>query len=331
MVIVVGDVGGTKTHLALMARRGRRWHLGHAQRYVTRQHASLAALVGDFLVRQRSRPSAACFGVAGPVTNGRCSGTNLPWDIDERALRRQLKLNALWLMNDLVATAYSLEALPSRSVAALNAGRPQPRGTMAVIAAGTGLGEAALVWDGRGYRAIPSEGGHADFAPRTPIEIELLKALTRRHRGHVSYERIVSGPGKVAIYEFLNARRRGTEPAWLRERFAFGDRSAIISEAALAGRSALCHRALELFVSIYGAEAGNLALKVLATGGVYLGGGIAPTILPLLRGGAFMKAFCDKGRLAPLMRQIPVRVILEDRVALLGAARYAARQHGAES
>ena len=318
-MILAGDIGGTKTNLALVRVSGRRASVRAQQRFSTSAYPHLAAMVRDFL-RGRAYPEAACFGVAGPVVNGRCSGTNLPWDIDEAALRRALRLPAVRLINDLVATAYGIDWLPPRAFTVLNRGRPQPGGTIAVIAAGTGLGEAVLAWDGCQYRALASEGGHADFAPRTPREWALHQRLAKRY-GHVSCERVLSGPGKIAIYEFLKAARGAREPAWLRQRFARADTSAVISEEALSGRSSLCREAVELFISIYGAEAGNLALKTLATGGVYLGGGIAPTLGPLLARGRFMRAFTDKGRLAPLLRQIPVRVILDDKAALLGAAR----------
>lgn len=321
-MILAGDVGGTKTELSFFVlRRGILVSVA-VHRVRSRAYAGLEDIVEEMVVGRKARLTAACFGVAGPVRDGRCEATNLPWVIDERILRRMLGLKRVGLVNDLEAMAYGVEALPAKSLRVLRVGCAEPRGAKAVIAAGTGLGEAALIWDGRDYRAVSSEGGHADFAPRTELEVELWRFLTARF-GHVSYERILSGPGKVAVYEFLRESGYGTEPAWLTRRLASGDPSAVISDVALSGRSGLCSKALDLFASIYGAEAGNLALKFLATGGVYLGGGIAPTIIRKLGDGAFMNAFTGKGRLAGLLSRIPVRVILEGRTALLGAARCA--------
>ena len=321
-MILAGDIGGTKTAVALFARRRGRLEPVAQQRVKSREFRSLEELVERFLREQHASVATACFGIAGPVMGGRCEATNLAWVVDAAALQRRFKFRAVVLLNDLEALAYGIETLRPSAVAVLNAGTPQPRGTIAVIAAGTGLGEAALIWDGRRYRAVASEGGHADFAPRTELEVELWRAL-RRALGHVSYERVLSGPGKLAIYEFLKATGRGREPAWLARRLASGDPTAVVSEVALEGGNALCVKAIELFVSIYGAEAGNLALKLFATGGVYVGGGIAPTMLPKLRDGTFMRAFTDKGRFVSLLATIPVRVILEERAGLFGAAQYA--------
>jgi len=321
-MILAGDVGGTKTHLAIFRPKGRAFIPVAERRVLSRHYPGLVAIVRETVASHRGRITAACFGVAGPILNGRCEATNLPWTVDADALRRTLGLRAVGLINDLEALAYGIEAVPRGRLAALNAGTPRPHGAIAVIAAGTGLGEAALVWDGERYHAAPSEGGHTDFAPRNEMEVELLRYLQRRF-GHVSYERIVSGPGKISVYEFVKARERAKEPAWLKQRLAAGDPSAVISDIAMERAWQPCVKALDLFVSIYGAEAGNLALKVLATGGVYLGGGIAPAILPALKDGTFMKAFKDKGRLSPLLSRMPVRVILDGRAALYGAARYA--------
>ena len=289
----------------------------------SRDYPHLEAIVKEFLADQRVGPGRACFGVAGPIVDGHCAATNLPWRIDEHTVKRTVGLRSVTLLNDLEAMAYGIHTLPETAFALLNRGQAQRAGTIAVIAAGTGLGEAALVWGGRHYRAVASEGGHADFAPRNALEVELLRYLSKRF-DHVSYERILSGPGKVNLYRFLKDTGRGREPAWLAARLAVKDPSPVISEMALNGRSRLCTSALDLFVSIYGAEAGNLALKFLARGGVYVGGGIAPTILPKLRDGTFLRAFTDKGRLAPLLSRLPVRVILEEKTALYGAASYAA-------
>jgi len=321
-MLLAGDIGGTNTRLALFAARGRRLAPSAERRFASRSYRGLAPILTRFLNEHRGAIDAACFGVAGPVIDGRCRGTNLPWVIDARRIEHFLKLADVSLLNDLEATAYGIEALPPRAFATLQVGHPQPRGTIAVIAAGTGLGEGALVWDGARYRAIPTEGGHTDFAPRTEQEVRLLRHLTKQF-GHVSYERILSGPGKLELYRFFRSASGSREPTWLTRAFRRGDASVVVSEMALTGRSALCVSALRLFVSIYGAEAGNLALKLLARGGVYVGGGIAPHILPKLRDGTFMRAFRDKGRLSRILSGIPVRVILDDRAALYGAARYA--------
>ncbi len=320
-MILAGDIGGTKTNLGWFEMRAGRLTAQGERRFPSQQYASLEAILEEFIQGHERDTTGACFGIAGPVAEGRSQTTNLPWVVDATVLQRTLKLGHVGLINDLEATAYGTQTLPEEAFEVLNAGRSKPHGTMAVIAAGTGLGEAALIWDGRQYRAMASEGGHADYAPRNELEIELFRYLSKRF-GRVSYERVLSGPGKVNVYQFLKETGRGDEPPWLTALLADGDPCPVISEMALNGRSQLCAEALDLFVSIYGAEAGNLALKTLALGGVYVGGGIAPKILQKLRDGAFMKAFTDKGRLAAVLSQIPVRVILEERTALFGAAHY---------
>ncbi len=322
-LILAGDVGGTKTNVALFRPHGARLTLVSQKRLRNRSYPSLEAILKEFLSEQRATPTRACLGLAGPIVDGHCEATNLPWVIDTQRVKRAVELDTVTLLNDLEATAYGLATLPPTAFAVLNKGRPQPHGTVAVIAAGTGLGEAALIWDGSRYRAMASEGGHADFAPRNELEIELLCYLSKQF-GHVSYERILSGPGKAALYDFLKSTGRGEEPAWLAKALAVDDPSPIVSAMGLNGRSKLCADALRLFVSIYGAEAGNLALKSLARGGVYVGGGIAPTILPKIKDGTFLQAFIDKGRFRRLLSEIPVRVILEEKAALFGAAHYAA-------
>ncbi len=323
-LVLAGDVGGTKTDLALVDRVGKRLVPVVQHRLESRSYRRFEDMLKAFLGSEPVDISAACFGVAGPVVGGRCRATNLPWVIETRALQRMLGIDRVGLLNDLEAMAYGVQTLAPDSLVTLNSGRPQPRAAIAVIAAGTGLGEAALIWDGLHYRAMASEGGHADFAPRTELEVQLWRHLRRRY-GHVSYERVVSGPGKLAVYDFLRHVMKAKEPAWLKARMARADHSAVVSEVALEGRWRPCVKAVELFASVYGAEAGNLALKVMATGGVFVGGGIAPTILPVLKRGPFMDAFVDKGRLSGMMARIPVHVILEPKTALLGAANYAWR------
>ena len=320
-VILAGDVGGTKTNLACFAVQDETLTPVVERSVPSANYSSLETILQELMKDHTLNFTGACFGVAGPVVDGRLQATNLPWIVDVKALQRTLKLETVGLINDLEATAYGIEILPEKAFVTLHTGQPSPHGNRAVIAAGTGLGEGMLLWEGQRFRAIASEGGHADFAPRNPLEIELFRFLLGRF-GRVSYERVLSGPGLVNIYRFLKETGRGEEPAWLTEQLTSDDPAAVISENALAGRSDLCVKSLDLFVSIYGAEAGNLALKVMASGGVYVGGGIAPKVLQKLKGGTFMKAFTDKGRLSPFLSQIHVRVILEERAALYGAAHY---------
>lgn len=322
-VILAGDIGGTKTIVALFEDAGGGLRVLREETFPSRSHEGLAQILEAFRAREPLPPlRGACFGVAGPVFDGRCEATNLPWVIDAKALRGTLGLERVAVINDLVATAYGILDLKPDEVVVLNEGRPHPEGNKALIAAGTGLGEAILFWDGTRYRPVASEGGHADFAPRNVLEIELLRYLLKKHH-RVSYERVLSGPGILNIYSFLKEAGHGEEAVWLRERFHGQDPSVVITDAAMRGESDLCVKALGLFVSLYGAEAGNLALKALATGGVYVGGGIAPKILDRLMDGTFMTAFTDKGRLSPLVTNMTVRVVLNPQTALRGAARCA--------
>jgi glucokinase len=288
----------------------------------SREFPAFERAVARFLAEgPRIVVDAACFGVAGPVVDGRCVATNLPWVLDEARLASSIPAARVRLLNDLEATGYGVLELPPTSFATLQAGAPRP-GNMVLIAAGTGLGEALLIWDGARHHVVGSEGGHADFAPRTDLEVELLRFLGKEF-GRVSYERVLSGPGLLGIYRFLRERGGAAEPAWLRARIEREDPSAVIAEVGLAGGHPLCVQALDLFAGVYGAEAGNLALKALAVGGVFIGGGIGPKIRAKLEDGTFVTAFRDKGRFAVLMASIPVRLSLEPRAALLGAAHVA--------
>lgn len=325
-MILAGDIGGTNTRVALFDAAAPRAPRARAT-YRSAEHRGLAEIVRAFVEEQRPQVEAACFGVAGPVIDGRCEATNLPWVVDARDLAAVAGTERLWLINDLEANAHGVGVLEADDFHTLGAGDGDARGNVAVISAGTGLGEAGVFWDGAAHHPFATEGGHANFGPRGDLETELLHWL-RREFDHVSWERVVSGPGLVNVYRFLRDSGRGEEPAWLAEALRDGDRGATISRAALEGRSDLCVRALDLFVSLYGSEAGNLALKLMATGGVLLGGGIAPKILPKLKDGTFMRAFLDKGRMKPLLEAMPVRVILNDQTALFGAARCAARRGG---
>lgn len=327
-IVLAGDVGGTKTRLArATVEDGLAVRLDDVAVYPSAEHESLGALVREYLSSRGFQPRRAAVGVAGPVVDGRCVATNIPWVVDEREVRAASGAEAAFLLNDLEIMANGIAALSDRDFVTLSEGRPDPRGNAALLAAGTGLGEALLFFDGT--RLVPSacEGGHTDFGPRTQDEAELLAWLRARH-GHVSYERIVSGPGLESVYEFFSERDRqdgsaGSEPAALAVARREKRLSAAVSEHALRGLDPVAAAALDLFVSVYGAEASNLALKGMATGGVFVGGGIAPKILPKLRDGAFMRAFRDKGRLAPVVEAMPVRVIVNESTPLLGAARYA--------
>jgi glucokinase len=323
--VLAGDIGGTKTLLGLFRVDGTTPALLRERHYATRDFKTLEEVAEDFL--GGAPPiDAACFGVPGPIIGGVSHATNIPWTMEERALARALGVAGARLINDLEATAYGMLTLGEREFAVLQPGDPAPpRAPVAVIAAGTGLGEAALVplGDGR-WRSVATEGGHADFAPRGREQIELLEYLGAEF-GHVSFERVLSGPGLVNIYRFLKARGAEAEPSWLAGEFSAGaDAAAVISAAALAGRDPRCVEALGIFVDIYGAEAANLALKYMALGGVYLGGGIAPKILAALTAGRFVRAFLAKGRLDKVMARIPLRVSLNPAAALAGAARCAA-------
>lgn len=321
-MILAGDIGGTKTVIGLLEEAGDRLRAVREETFPSKSHGALEEILDRFL-GGGARPAllAACFGVAGPVVEGRSKTTNLPWELDELKLADALRIPRVKLLNDLEAAAYGMLHLDPTDLCGLQPGLKR-KGNIAVIAAGTGLGEAILYWDGERHHPLASEGGHADFAPQTDLEIQLL-AYLQREFGHVSYERVLSGPGFFNIYRFLRDTAYAEEPAWLREKLAMGDPSATITQVALAGGDPLCTATLDLFVAIYGAEAGNLALKSLAVGGVYIGGGIAPKILPKLVEGTFIRAFTSKGRLADLMRTIEVKVALNPRAPLIGAAYYA--------
>jgi glucokinase len=322
-MILAGDIGATKTRLALFASGPARSDSLSERTYASQEYPGLEVIVREFVKAAGAAIESACFGVAGPVKDGRSSTTNLAWVVDARDLARDLRLSRVALLNDLEASAYGLQALRPDELIVLQEGASAAAGNQALIAAGTGLGEAALFWDGRRHRPFATEGGHAGFAPADEIQIELLRYLLTRF-APVSWERVLSGPGLVNVYSFLRDTGRGEEPRWLAQEISAGEPAAVISTTALAGRSALCSEALDLFVALYGSESGNLALKAMAAGGVYIGGGIAPKILARLRGPAFLNAFLSKGRMRPLLEAMPVRVVLNDRLALLGASRYAA-------
>lgn len=315
---LAGDIGGTKTRLATVEVADTRVHVLRETSYPSRDYATFQELLGNFLA-DTEIPAHAAFGVAGPVQGRVVQTTNLPWRLDADELRRQFGLACCTLLNDLEATAYGLPALGADDLLTLQAGAPDAVGNAAVIAAGTGLGEAGLFWDGQCHWPFATEGGHASFSPSDELEMTFFLYLQQQF-GHVSWERVVSGMGLLSLHQFLCLHGRAETPQWLSDEMRNGDAAAAITNAALSGRDETCVETLHRFVRLYGAEAGNLALKIMSRGGLYLGGGIAPKILPLLQDGAFLDAFLNKGRMRPLLEAMPVKVILNDRAALLGSA-----------
>jgi glucokinase len=322
-VVLAGDVGGTKTRLGLFRVDGSDIRSLRSQTFPSKEFSDLESIIERFLEGEEHL-CAATLGVAGPVVAGAAVATNLPWKISERSLKKFLSLPTVSLVNDLVANAHGIEVMQPKDFMTLNRGR-RAEGNRALLSAGTGLGSAILFWDGSRHIPSPSEGGHVDFGPKNRVELGLLRYLFEQF-GRVSYERILSGSGLFSIYRFLrDTGKYGKEPSWLSLQMEQKDPAAAITEAAHLGKSKLCEATLELFVSIYGAAAGNLALQVMATGGVFIGGGIAPKISGKLKDGTFMKAFLSKGRLSPIVERIPVKVIMNDQAALLGAAAHAAK------
>lgn len=341
-MILAGDIGGTKTNLALYEWTNERVDPIRLESFHSADYTSLEDILSEFLTppapplavgpgestvsekqglqtASEMKIAAACFGIAGPVIDNHCETTNLPWVVDGLTIADRFAVPRVQLLNDLEATAYGILSLRSDELEVLNVGNPpKKRQALALIAAGTGLGEAILFWDGKSYRPMPSEGGHADFGPNNDQEIDLLRYLRSQYL-HVSYERILSGPGLHAIYEFLRDTKKN-EPTWLMEKIKAGNPAAEIAQAGLQGQAEIATQALELFASIYGAESGNLALKALSLDGVYVGGGIAPKLITKLKDGTFMKGFLNKGRYKKLLSKMPVKVIMNQQTALLGAA-----------
>lgn len=321
-MILAGDIGGTNARLAYFQPQNGHLHLVSERVFPSREHDEFGEIVGKFLHDSGGHPEAACFGIAGPVRNGRVETSNLPWVIEQARLADQFHLPSTLLINDLEAIAWGIGALGKADLVQLNQVGGPASGNQAVVAPGTGLGEAGLFWDGNRHHVFACEGGHTDFAPQGELQIELLKYLTARF-GHVSYERILSGPGLVNAYEFLRDSGKGKESPALAEEMKKRDPAAVISHAALDGSDALAAKALDLFIAVYGAEASNLALKAMSTGGLFLAGGISPKILPKLKEPTFMQSFLNKGRMKPLVEAMPVQVVVNEKVGLLGAARCA--------
>ena len=323
MRVLAGDIGGTKTRLAVLDVQGTHLETLAERSYASGSYSGLEEIVQDFLGNTRAGCRQACFGIAGPVQHGRARVTNLPWIVEEQALAVSFGFERVALVNDLEANAWGITALRDNDFCPLNAGSPAAAGNACIVSAGTGLGEAGLYWDGQRHWPFACEGGHANFSPSSNLEIALLKYLRERF-GRVSWERVISGKGLENIHDFLRSHRGVPAPSWLREELAEGDAAAAISRAALDNRDSLCAEALDLFIRLYGVEAGNHALKIMATGGVYLGGGIAPKNLQRFKGPLFMQGFLDKGRMQPLLEAMPVKIILNDRTALYGPALFLA-------
>lgn len=317
-MILAGDIGGTHTRLALFDKEKQIAE----QKFLSRSYSGLEAIIREFLQSRDAKVARACFGVAGPVREGKCRATNLPWVIDAADLAGSLRISFVYLLNDLEANAYGLKRLKKEEFYLLHPGNQRQMGNQALIAAGTGLGEAGLYWDGKEHRPFACEGGHTDFAPRDAKEVELFLHL-RKKVGHVSYERVVSGPGLYSLYQFLIETGRESPSLPMEAEMRHKDPSVVISEWGREGKDRAALHVVEWFLSLYGAEAGNLALKLLSLGGLYVGGGIAPLLLEKMKQSDFCASFVDKGRFKDLLESIPVWVVLNDNAALLGAASYA--------
>ncbi len=321
-IILAGDIGGTKSNLAIFRVVSDTLNLERNQRYHSAAYPGLNAIIREFLLNEKRPLLAACFGVPGPVKNGRARPTNLTWGVDASEIAAEFAIAHVRLLNDVAANAYGVSELKPDDFAILQNGAAKAEGNRCVVSPGTGLGEAGLFWDGKRHRVWACEGGHTDFGPRNELEVALLEHLIKQY-GHVSSERVVSGMGLENIYKFLRDTNRGQELSLVAGEMKTSDSGLVISRHAEAGDCAMCVQTIEIFLSCLGAEAGNMALKAMATGGVYLGGGIPAKMLPQLRSVAFTRAFNDKGRLSGFMETIPVKAILNDQAALLGAARFA--------
>jgi glucokinase len=320
-MIVAGEIGATRTRLAAFETEGNRLPLVVEKTYMSQEHGGLSEVLAQFTRAEGIPVDSACFGVAGPVRAGRSKLANLPWIIDSGQLAEQLKLKFVYLLNDMEAYAYGIDALESKDFVTLSAGAEDAEGNRAIISARTGLGVAGLYWDGSRHRPFACEGGHADLAPRNQLQRELLAYLQKKY-DHVSCERVLSGPGIKNIYDFLRDEHKAEEPSWLREQISTApDPPALISRLALEGKAAICDQTLSIFVSIFGAVTGNCALNFMSTGGIFIGGSIAAKILPKMQDGVFMESFLDKGRMKPLLKDIPIKIVLNDDCGLIGAAR----------
>lgn len=321
-MILAGEIGATRTRLAAFETEGSRLQCVVEKDYVSQQHDGLAGILADFIKTEGIPVHSACLGVAGPVRNGRSKISNLPWVIDAREVAKQLRLNSVGLLNDLEAFAYGIDGLDSKDFITLSEGVDDAEGNRAVISAKTGLGMAGMYWDGFRHHPFACEGGHGDFAPRNNLEMELLAYLKKKY-GHISCERILSGPGIKNIYDFLRDAHKAEEPEWLRTEMSTApDPPALISKTALEGKAAICDQALSIFVSVFGAETGNCALTFMSTGGIFIGGSIAAKIVPKMKEPQFLESFWDKGRMETILKDMPVKIVANDDCIMIGAARY---------
>jgi glucokinase len=321
-MILAGEIGATRTRLAAFETEGSRLQCVVEKNYVSQQRDGLSGILADFIKTEGIPVHSACLGVAGPVRAGRSKISNLPWVIDAREVALQLKLNSVGLLNDLEAYAYGIDGLESKDFITLGEGVDQAEGNRAVISAKTGLGMAGLYWDGFRHHPFACEGGHADFAPRNELQTELLVYLQKKY-GRISCERILSGPGIKNIYDFLRDTNKADEPEWLRTQIsAAPDPPALISRFALEGKAAICDQTLSIFVSVFGAQTGNCALNFMSTGGIFIGGSIAAKIVPRMKDPVFLESFLDKGRMGTILKDMPVKIVINDDCGMIGAARY---------
>ncbi|MBW2022057.1 MAG: glucokinase [Deltaproteobacteria bacterium] len=320
--VLAADIGGTKTVVGAFERGRTRPRSILVKTYSSGSFRSFEQIIMDFLSHTPIIPKAVCIGIAGPVLGGKSKATNLPWTVSQNRLSRRFEWKAVSLYNDLVTTAMAIPLLRRSEVVTINAGRVRPKGNVALVAPGTGLGQATLIYYNGHYVPMPSEGGHCDFAPTSNDQAELWQYLHEKY-GHVSLERLLSGPGMINIYSWLKDAGKYNEPKWLSEKLSTDDRAKAITEAALSRGTPICKATLRLFASILGSVCGNLALTTMASGGVYLGGGIPPKILPFLQDPTFFEAFTEKGRFKQLLSSIPVKVITNQNASLLGAAHMA--------
>ncbi len=321
-MILAGEIGATRTRLAAFETEGNRLQCVVEKTYMSQQHDGLSGILADFIKTEGIPVHSACVGVAGPVRAGRSKISNLPWVIDARDVAKQLRLNSVGLLNDLEAYAYGIDGLESKDFITLSEGAEEAEGNRAVISAKTGLGMAGLYWDGFRHHPFACEGGHADFAPRNDLQMELLAYLQKKY-GRISCERILSGPGIKNIYDFLRDTHKADEPEWLQTQMgAAPDPPALISRLALEGKAAICDQTLSIFVSVFGAQTGNCALNFMSTGGIFIGGSIAAKIVPKMMDPLFLECFLDKGRMGTILKDIPVKIVTNDDSGMIGAARY---------
>ncbi|MGC2544075.1 MAG: glucokinase [Candidatus Sulfotelmatobacter sp.] len=321
-MILAGEIGATRTRLAAFETEGSRLQLVVEKNYPSQHHDGLSGILADFVKTEGIPVHSACLGVAGPVRAGRSKISNLPWVIDAREVAKQLRLASVGLLNDLEAYAYGIDGLDSKDFISLSEGSEEAEGNRAVISAKTGLGMAGLYWDGFRHHPFACEGGHADFAPRNDLQMELMSYLQKRY-GRISCERVLSGPGIRNIYDFLRDAHKAEEPEWLRtELSAAPDPPALISRIALEGKAAICDQTLSIFVSVFGAQTGNCALNFMSTGGLFIGGSIAAKIVPKMKDPVFMEAFLDKGRMETILKDRPVKIVANDDCGMIGAARW---------